>query len=176
MSFLKIQAYVWVQVAKSSPERHYFPNWNFMLKTRTILIVTCQPGISLLWSSSSYKIFNEKNIIFQIGILCRKTKEKNISLKRNCLISRINPKLPDYVRVQVPKIFNVKNIIFQIGILCWIRERCSSIRANLDFHYYVQVQVTRCTTWRTLNSKLEFYAKDKKNDDKLFFWLELFDV
>ena len=75
MSSLKIQAYVRVQVAKSSPERHYFPNWNFMLKTRTILIVTCQPGISLLWSSSSYKIFNEKNIIFQIGILCRKTKK-----------------------------------------------------------------------------------------------------
>ena len=31
MSSLKIQAYVRVQVAKSSPERHYFPNWNFMI-------------------------------------------------------------------------------------------------------------------------------------------------
>ena len=47
-----------------------------------------------------------------------KQKKKNILSKRNCLISRINPKLPDYVRVQVTKIFNVKNIIFQIGILC----------------------------------------------------------
>ena len=56
MSSLKIQAHVWVQVAKSSPERHYIPNWNFMLIRRTILIVTCQPGISLLCSSSSYKI------------------------------------------------------------------------------------------------------------------------
>ena len=123
MSSLKIQAYVWVQVAKSSPERHYIPNWNFMLIRRTILIVTCQPGISLLWSSSSYKRFNEKNIIFQIGIVCRKNKEKNISSKQNCLISRINPKLPDYVRVQV----------------------------------------TRYSTWRTLYSKLEFYAENENN-------------
>jgi hypothetical protein len=45
-----------------------------MLKTRTILIVTCQPGISLLCSSSSYKIFNVMNILFQIGILCLETK------------------------------------------------------------------------------------------------------
>ena len=35
---------------------------------------TCQPGISLLCSSSSYKIFNVMNIIFQIGILCLETK------------------------------------------------------------------------------------------------------
>ena len=31
-----------------------------------------------------------------------------------------------------------------------------------EFQYYVQVQVTRYSTWRTLYSKLEFYAKDKK--------------
>jgi hypothetical protein len=74
MSSLKIQAHVWVQVAKYSSERHYIPNWNFMLIRRTILIVTCQPGISLLCSSSSYKIFIMKNIIFQIGILCQRQK------------------------------------------------------------------------------------------------------
>ena len=69
ISSLEIQAYVRVQVTKYSSERHYFPNWNFMLKTRTILIVSCRPGISLLCSSSSYKIFNEKNIIhFFAGI------------------------------------------------------------------------------------------------------------
>jgi hypothetical protein len=53
---------------------HYIPNWNFMLKTRMMLIDTCQPRISLLCSSSSYKIFNVKNIIFQIGILCQRQK------------------------------------------------------------------------------------------------------
>ena len=76
ISSLEIQAYVQVQVTKYSSERNYFQNWNFMLKTRTILIVSCRPGISLICSSSSYKIFNEKNIIFQIGILCRKKKKK----------------------------------------------------------------------------------------------------
>jgi hypothetical protein len=45
-----------------------------MLKTRMMLIDTCQPRISLLCSSSSYKIFNVKNIIFQIGILCQRQK------------------------------------------------------------------------------------------------------
>jgi len=81
MSSLEIRAYVRIRVTKFSPERHYIPNWNFMLKRRRILILTCQPGISLLCSSSSYKI----------------------------------------------------------------------------------------SMWRTINSKLEFYAKDKKIDDKLFF-------
>ena len=54
---------------------HYITNWNFMLKTRTMLIDTCQPRISLLCSSSSYKIINVKNIIFHIGILCQRQKK-----------------------------------------------------------------------------------------------------
>jgi hypothetical protein len=109
ISSLEIQAYVRVQVTKYTSERHYFPNWNFMLKTRTILIVSCRPGISLLCSSSSYKIFNLKNIIFQIGIVCRNQKKKKSS-KRNCLISRINQKLPDYVRVQVTRYSTKKTL------------------------------------------------------------------
>ncbi len=51
---------------------HYIPNWNFMLKTRKMLNVMFQPGISRLCSSSSYKIINGKNIIFQIKILCQR--------------------------------------------------------------------------------------------------------
>ncbi len=49
---------------------HYNPNRNFMLKTRKMLNITFQRGISRLYSSSSYKIINQKNIIFQIEILC----------------------------------------------------------------------------------------------------------
>ena len=95
----------------------------------------------------------------------------------------------------------IKKIVWQCSY--------SLVRVNLEFHYYVQVQVTRYSTWWTLYSKLEFYAskqncqvtrllcssssykifnmnniifqirilcRRQKNDDKLFFWLELFDV
>jgi hypothetical protein len=69
---------------------HYIPNWNFMLKTRMMLIDTCQPRISLLCSSSSYKIFNVKNIIFQIGILCQRQKMMTSCFSGwNCLMFRI---------------------------------------------------------------------------------------
>ena len=51
-------------------KEHYIPNRNFMLKTRKMLNITFQPGISRLCSSSSYKIIKGKNILFQIGILC----------------------------------------------------------------------------------------------------------
>ncbi len=53
-------------------KEQYIPNRNFMLKMRKMLKVTFQPGISRLCSSSSYKIINGKNIILQIGILCRR--------------------------------------------------------------------------------------------------------
>ena len=56
-------------------EEHYIPNWNFMLKTRTMFIDTWELRISLLCSSSSYKMYNVKNIIFQIGILCQRQKK-----------------------------------------------------------------------------------------------------
>ncbi len=87
----KLPDYVRVLVTRSrySMERHYIPNWNFMLKPRTMLIVTCQPGISILCSSSSYKIINVKNIIFQIEILCRRQKIVIFLSERNCLIFRI---------------------------------------------------------------------------------------
>ncbi len=51
-------------------KEHYIPKRNFMLKMRKMLNLTFQPGILRLCSSSSYKIINGKNIIFQIGILC----------------------------------------------------------------------------------------------------------
>ena len=62
------------QVAKSSPERHYIPNWNFMLIRRTILFVTCQPGISLLWSSSSYKISMRRSWYSKLEIYAKDKK------------------------------------------------------------------------------------------------------
>jgi hypothetical protein len=99
----KLPDYVRVQVTRYSTRRTLYSKLEFYAENENGFIDTCQPRISLICSSSSYKIFNEKNIIFQIGILCRKKKEKNISSKRNCLISRINPKLPDYVRVQVTR-------------------------------------------------------------------------
>ena len=49
-----------------------------------------QPRISVLCSSSSYKIFNVKNIIFQIGILCQRQKMMTSCFSgRNCLMFRI---------------------------------------------------------------------------------------
>ena len=70
----KVPDFVRVQATRFWTERHYIPNWNFMLKTRTMLIASCQHAISILCSSSSYKIINVKNIIFQIGIWCRRQK------------------------------------------------------------------------------------------------------
>ena len=56
-------------------EEHYIPNWNFML----------------LCSSSSYKMYNVKNIIFQIGILCQSQRKLMTSCFSgwNCLMFRI---------------------------------------------------------------------------------------
>jgi len=71
-------------------EEHYIPNWNFMLKTRTMFIDTCQPRISLLCSSSSYKMYNVKNIKFQIGIYAKDKKMMTSCFSGwNCLMFRI---------------------------------------------------------------------------------------
>ena len=76
-----IKQYVIFEITtRYSAERHFIPNWNFMLKTSMMLIVTSHPGISILCSSSSYKIINVKNILFQIGILCRKQRKNDEKL------------------------------------------------------------------------------------------------
>ena len=49
-------------------DEHYIPNWNFMPRNETVKLQ------DYYVQSSSYKIFNVKNIIFQIGILCRRKK------------------------------------------------------------------------------------------------------
>jgi hypothetical protein len=49
----KMPDFVRVQATRFWTERHYIPNWNFILKTRTMLIALCQHAISILCSSSS---------------------------------------------------------------------------------------------------------------------------
>ena len=70
MSSLEIQTYVRIQVTKFSPERHYIPNWNFMLKRRMIW------NFTIMFKFKLQDIQREENYIPNWNFMPKKKRKK----------------------------------------------------------------------------------------------------
>jgi hypothetical protein len=92
---------------------------------------------------------------------CMPKPKKKKSSKRNCLISRINQKLPDYVRVQVTRYSTRRTLYSKLefyaenenGFIDTCQPRISLICSSSSYKIF---------NVKNIYSKLEFYAKDKK--------------
>ena len=88
-----------------------------------------------------------RTLYSKLEFYAEKKKKKNISSKRNCLISRINPKLPDYVRVQ------------------GIRYSTKILYSKLKYYAEDENDVNRYMSTWTFNSMFKFKLQDYQYEE-----------